>query len=496
MQKELPAEFIQKMQRLLGDEAADFFSSFDREKTYGLRKNLLKPCEQPLPFTLKPVPWAPSEGFYAEPAERPGKHPLHDGGAYYIQEPSAMSVISLLDPQPGERICDLCAAPGGKSTQIAGRLQGQGLLVANEIIPSRAKILSQNIERCGVRNAFVCNEPPDRMASHFPLFFDRIVVDAPCSGEGMFRKDDAAIEEWSARQEAACAERQKMILQYADEMLLPGGILVYSTCTFSPEENEEVITWFLQSHPEYTLEDWRTPLALASSQPDSAGLTDGYLPKTLRLWPHRLQGEGHFAARLRKGRENSSDPLSTYAASTAGTVQSGSSRYKTSKKSRKKKNKQHISSSGHTPEQVRALDDFYEFCTKYLIPSAFREYPDDALLFFGNSLYLLPPGIRSTDGIRVVRAGLHLGNCLKNRFEPAHALAMALSPSDVRNSVSCSLEEAEKYLRGEMVVCPPEQTGWTLVCFQGVSLGWGKARNGIVKNHYPKGLRRNQGKKD
>ena len=307
---ELPIEFINRMQALLGAEADTFFQSYRHPNAYGLRINPLK-CstyfsEKDLPFTLTPVAWA-KEGFYAAPKEHPGRHPLHEGGAYYIQEPSAMSVSSLLAPEPGDKVCDLCAAPGGKSTQIAGRLYGKGLLVSNEISAARAKILSQNIERFGIGNCIVCNEPPDKIAGHFPLFFDKIAVDAPCSGEGMFRKDENAIKEWSVSHVNLCRERQEMILEYADQMLAPEGVMVYSTCTFAPEEDEQMIAWFLRTHPDYILEDWRKIL------PENCGLEGGridFLDKntatanpitnTLRLWPHKIQGEGHFAARLRK----------------------------------------------------------------------------------------------------------------------------------------------------------------------------------------------------
>ena len=234
-----------------------------------------------LPFSLKPVAWA-EDGYYFDPEERPGRHPLHEAGAYYIQEPSAMSVVSLLDPQPGELVCDLCAAPGGKSTHIAALLRGQGMLVSNEIFPNRARILSQNIERMGIPNALVCNESPEGLATHFPLFFHRIVVDAPCSGEGMFRKDDTAVSEWSLENVRICADRQRMILTQADQMLQPGGVLVYSTCTFAPDEDEAMIQWFLETHPDYTLTDWHdTALGQrVADLPDHSGPVPAALPHT------------------------------------------------------------------------------------------------------------------------------------------------------------------------------------------------------------------------
>lgn len=480
---DLPKEFLKRMQNLLGEEFDEFIASYQQPKTYGLRLNPLK-CsndfsEKDLPFTLTPVVWA-KEGFYAALEERPGKHPLHEGGLYYIQEPSAMSVVSLLQPMPGEKVCDLCAAPGGKSTQIAGRLYGKGLLVSNEIFPARAKILSQNIERFGVRNCVVCNEPPDKMANHFPLFFDKIVVDAPCSGEGMFRKDETAIQEWSQEQVNICKERQKMILECADQMLAPGGVMVYSTCTFAPEEDEQMIAWFLETHPDYTLDDWRELL------PENSGLEGGRenflketqknatITNTLRLWPHKLQGEGHFAARLcKKG------VLHTEAATTSTQKES-----LTARKSRKNKKKPDIS-------------DYLTFVEQFLpLPTAESTYHIHTILsdnanyqYFGDELYLVPAETNSLQGLKTIRPGLHLGTRKKNRFEPSHALAMALHQNEVTQAVECSTEDAFRYLQGESLFCNPSLKAWTLVCYQGVSLGWGKAANGILKNHYPKGLR-------
>ena len=245
----LPGVFAERMQRLLGGEYEAFEESYGQARQYGLRCNLLKGTEEKfvgvMPFPLEKISWA-REGFYYDAAAQPGRHVLHEAGAYYSQEPSAMAAVEVLAPEPGERILDLCAAPGGKSTQIAGRMQGQGLLVSNEIIGERARILSQNVERMGVAGCVVCSEKPERMAALFPSFFDRVLVDAPCSGEGMFRKEEEAREEWSLENVQMCAERQALILEEAAKMVKPGGVLVYSTCTFSPEENEGTISAFLR----------------------------------------------------------------------------------------------------------------------------------------------------------------------------------------------------------------------------------------------------------
>lgn len=473
MSRNLPPDFLRERKPILGAEWEDFLQSYDTPRAYGLRRNPFQGCDT-LPFSLKPVAWA-EDGYYFDPEERPGRHPLHEAGAYYIQEPSAMSVVSLLDPQPGELVCDLCAAPGGKSTHIAALLQGQGMLVSNEIFPNRARILSQNIERMGIPNALVCNESPEGLAAHFPLFFHRIVVDAPCSGEGMFRKDDTAVSEWSLENVRICADRQRMILTQADQMLQPGGVLVYSTCTFAPDEDEAMIQWFLETHPDYTLTDWHdTALGQrVADLPDHGGLSCGIAAypdeissRVLRLWPHKLHGEGHFAARLVK----------------AGTPQPAGEVLPTVsvKKSKKKQR-----------DKAVDLTDYKEFEKKYL-QTPLQDDPVFAhgkMELFGDSLYLLPAAAPSLAGLKLLRSGLQLGTLKKNRFEPAHALAKALKPSQACQSLSCSYEDANRYLHGETIACDPSFKGWVLVTVDNCTLGWGKAQNGMLKNHYPKGLR-------
>lgn len=525
----LPEEFIRLRKPLLDKEWDAFVSTYQEARSYGLRCNPLKDCGR-LPFELEQVPWA-VEGFYADQEEHPGRHPLHEAGVYYIQEPSAMSVVSLLDPCPGEAVCDLCAAPGGKSTQIAGHLQGQGLLVSNEIFPNRAKILSQNIERMGVTNALVCNEPPDRMEALFPMCFDRVLVDAPCSGEGMFRKDDTAVSEWSQENIALCAQRQRMILHCAGEMLKPGGIMVYSTCTFAPEENEEIIAWFLATHPDYILEDWRdTRLGeMVSSFPDYAGLCGGNpryvdwnklaallteesspdtlertlspaLSGTLRLWPHKLKGEGHFAARLRKTGTPMSGTLNAlstlaYASNTAPLLtdeedKKGKGRIGHQDKKRKTKNKKNRENSGNNLlcEALSRYRDFQKDFLQCITDPA--NTPPPRYELFGEELYQLPAQSPSLSGIKVIRAGLHLGSNRKNRFEPSYALAKTLYKKQARQCHACTYEEAVRYLKGETLTCDTSLKSWTLVCYHDFPLGWGKAQNGILKNHFPKGLRR------
>lgn len=445
----LPIQFLERMKQLLGEEYDAFLESYDKVKSQGLRINTAKLNKESFlelsTFGLSPVEWC-NTGFRYGADERPGKHPYHDAGLYYIQEPSAMSVVELLGVEQGEKVLDLCAAPGGKSSHVAAKLQGTGFLLSNEIHPQRAKILSQNIERMGIKNAVVTNETSDRLADRFPGYFDRIVVDAPCSGEGMFRKDENAVAEWSPENVALCAKRQQEILENADQMLRPGGYMVYSTCTFATEEDEEAIEHFLAEHQEYSMVERQVPDSFVKCR----------IPGAYRLFPHRLEGEGHFVAVLKKG---------------------GNGIGRTLPPIKPLKDK-------------KLLSDYEEFKQKLGLTIEGENYQ-----LFGEQLYLVPPEMTDMKGLKVERPGLHLGTLKKNRFEPSHALALALRAEEVNNSVSfeANSREMQAYLRGESIALGGEYAGqangWCLVLVDGYSIGWGKVSNGILKNHYPKGLR-------
>lgn len=457
----LPEEFCIRMQKLLGVEWKEFLDSYNNNRYYGLRMNPLKTSTEEflerMPYALEKVSWA-WEGFYYREEDQPGRDVLHEIGAYYIQEPSAMAVVEVLDPRPGERVLDLCAAPGGKSTQIAGRMNGEGLLVANEVISGRARILSQNIERMGIKNCVVCNEPPERMAKFFPGYFDRIVVDAPCSGEGMFRKDEMAIEQWSVEHVQMCADRQQTILDEAAKMLKPGGVLVYSTCTFAPDENEGAISSFIQEHEDFMIEETIHDAAFAPGRADWTRNPAPGLEYTMRLWPHRIKGEGHYIARLRR----------------MGTSLIKNKRDKYDVRSR-------------IAKREEALQGFL---SKELgVASGWLEEQHSKVQFFGEQIYLVPEEMIPMQGMKVIRPGLHLATEKKNRLEPSHSLALALKAAETDKVMEVSREDAVRYLHGESLPCGL-QKGWTLLCFQGYPLGFGKAAGGQMKNHYPKGLRK------
>lgn len=451
---ELPIKFLEKMQNILGDEYDAFIKTYEENRKAALRINTLKGNGEKL-FSvlgekLSPVPWT-SDGYFYPDTMQPGKNPLHEAGAYYIQEPSAMLPAELLKAQPGECILDLCAAPGGKTTKIAADMKGEGLLVANEIHPKRAAILSSNVERMGIKNAVVTNESSDRLLKKFPEFFDRILVDAPCSGEGMFRKDEEARAQWNEENVIKCAVRQKEILDNAAAMLRPGGKLVYSTCTFSPEENEKMIVDFLNDHSEFSVEKIDTPPCISNGRPELAG-NDERAAFTFRIWPHLTEGEGHFAAVLKKDGEN--------------------------------ENVYRNSNISPCPKEYEKL--YRAFADEFL-----KNPPTGEISAFGENLYIMPPFLPSLDGIKVLRFGLHLGTVKKNRFEPSHSLAMALNPQDAVQCAELSISDKEifAYLRGETIPAG-DLKGWCLISVSGYTTGWGKAAGGIIKNHYPKGLRR------
>lgn len=428
----LPEAFLQRMEVQLGSEYPAFLESLERPRAVALRFNPLKGERPVLPFVGAPVPWEP-EGFYYDPQTRPGLHVYHEAGVYYLQEASAMAPVALLDPKPGERVCDLCAAPGGKTTQIAGRMLGQGFLVCNEINPKRAKILSRNIERMGVANALVTNEHPETLASRFPGFFDRVLVDAPCSGEGMFRKEEAAVTDWSQETVQMCARRQREILDSAARLVRPGGRLVYSTCTFAPEEDEETVAAFLKAHPEFAPEPVDAPWFVSGEN------------ASYRMWPHKLLGEGHFAAVLRKTQGESED---------------------------------------------------IPACPGEKCPKAWESFakelditlPEGKAVSFGQSLYWAPTELPELNRLKVLRPGLELGTERKGRFEPAHALALWLKTCAVTESFPPESPEMKAYLHGDVV--PSGKKGWCLIQAGGYAIGWGKGDGSVLKNHYPKGLRR------
>jgi NOL1/NOP2/sun family putative RNA methylase len=450
----LPIKFEERMKKMLNIEYDAFLDAFENSPIYaGIRINTSKLGARNAVLSafgdLEPVAWC-ADGFYADKSLISGNHPYHLAGLFYFQEPSAMSAVSGLPIEKGDYVLDLCAAPGGKSTQAGAILNGSGLLVSNEIVKKRADILSENIERMGLTTTVVTNETPQKLSEKYIEFFDKIIVDAPCSGEGMFRKEPQAIEEWSVEHTISCGTRQKHILDCAVKMLKCGGYLIYSTCTFAPEENEQVAAYLLEN---YDMELCDTGLDMLDCGRTEWSNSDFDMSKTRRIFPQNQKGEGHFIALFKKNGEAKEFAIKE-------------------KKSKK------------IDTLLKEAVSLYKKFEK----STLNISLDGDFVLFGDNLYLKPSGI-DIDKIKVVRCGLHLGVCKKNRFEPSHALALALKKDDFKASISLdySSSQLKNYLMGDIIPC--DENGWTAVLVNDFPIGWGKSSSGMLKNHFPKFLR-------
>lgn len=429
MSEKLPDAFVERMRQQLGDEMPAFLSSLEETPARGIRLNPLKPTKAALRYTeAGSVPWE-TDGYMLPGESDAGSTILHAAGAFYIQEPGAMLPARVLDARPGEKILDLCAAPGGKTTQIGCAMRGEGLLVCNEPVPKRAQILSGNIERMGLPNTIVICEMPCRLAEKWPEGFDAVLVDAPCSGEGMFRRNPETRKEWTAAKAEGCAARQREILSAAAGLVRPGGRLVYSTCTYNPSENEENVRWFTGQYPAFHPEGFFIP---GINAPDGM----------FTCYPHRLQGEGQFAALLRKDGE--------------GTAFLPADR------------------SLPKPDKTESK----------LFSSAFPSLPEPTHLF--GKVMISMPEMPEVKGIRIFRAGLHLGEIRGKAAIPDHAAALCFRTSGIQ-AAELNADEAVRYASGEII--PGESAGWTMMRWKGLTIGWGKGSEGMIKNHYPKALR-------
>ena len=483
MKMELPENFAENMKELLGEAYPAYIESFEKESAQGIRVNTGKISAEEFqkisPFPLAPVPWT-ENGFYVTADDAVTKHPYYYAGLYYVQEPSAMLPAALLGAKPGERILDLCAAPGGKATELGSRLAEKGLLMANDVSASRAKALLKNLEQHGIGNVCVCSETPEKLKNIYPEYFDRVLVDAPCSGEGMFRREPAMKKAYKVHGPAYYAPLQREIADAAIAMLRPGGRMVFSTCTFSVEENEETVLALLKKHPEMRL--------ITAEVPGGADLPEK-LAGCVRLYPHRVRGEGHFAAVLEKIAKEGSCTGSDFrveelsesdrAALELGRLcQEKQARMRSGIPDREKPEK--------TPAQ------WQEFSERY-----FKKRFDGWRIFsLKERLYALPPGASLSRELRYLRTGLLLGECRQHGFEPSQALAMFLKQSEAKNSISFAAEDARtvRYLKGETGTLTEDEAdrtsdGWTLVCTDGFPLGWAKNRGGMLKNKYYAGWR-------
>ena len=434
-------------------------ASFECDAYQGLRVNTAKISVEDFiklsPYELKQVSWCPN-GFYYDKAQKPAKHPFYFAGLYYIQEPSAMTTASLLPVEEGDMVLDLCAAPGGKSTELAAKLNGTGLLVTNDISNSRAKALLKNMEVFGVGNALVTSEPPNELTKRFPEFFDKILIDAPCSGEGMFRKQGNMTKAWEKNGVDLFVGLQRSILKEAVTMLKPGGIMIYSTCTFSKEENEQAIEYLLSLDDSLHLQELPLFDGFDKGHPEWGLTGNEELTKCRRLWPHRIEGEGHFVAMVRKDRNQAAAPITEYIFS-----------------------KERLS---------REAVDFIESI----------RYPFDLsrMDVQKERVFYIPEKMPYVKGLRILRCGLYMGDMKKNRFEPSQSLAMFLKASQFPNSICLSVadERVIKYLKGETIELEENERnvykdGICLICVEQYPLGFGKLSKGTIKNKYLPGWR-------
>lgn len=470
---DLPQSFLDSMKEILGEDYEAFLAGFDGQRQYGLRVNTLKmnleEFERIAPFHLKKVPWI-SNGYFYEAEDAPAKHPFYSAGLYYLQEPSAMTPASRLKVQPGERVLDLCAAPGGKATELGAALQGEGLLVANDINTARARALLRNLELFGISNSFVTNEPPHVLAERFPEFFHKIMVDAPCSGEGMFRKNPAVVDSWQEKGPEYFSKLQREIIVQAADMLLPGGMMFYSTCTFSPLENEETITHLLKERPDMEVIPMEDYEGFAEGLTSYRGeVFDESCKLCRRIWPHKMSGEGHFMALLHKKSGTQQQVQQTVSQSSIWWEKC----------------------KGLNKEQKAAAEDFFSHVN--------IAYDGKRIDVRGDNLYYLPAPKYDGRGLHFLRNGLFMGEFKKKRFEPSQPFALALHAQDFDQVLDFPAEDErlQRYLRGEtldvsdLIAGEKKRKGWQLVMVAGHPLGFGKLVNNNLKNKYPAGWRKN-----
>lgn len=460
----LPSEFEEKMRRLLGNEYEDYIACYDEPRYYGLRVNTKKISVEEFvricPFEIHPVPWIENGFYYDGEHVSPGKHPYYYAGLYYLQEPSAMTPANRLPIEPGDRVLDVCAAPGGKATELGAKLAGKGVLVANDISSSRARGLLKNIEIFGISNALVLSEEPGKLTEYFPEYFDKILIDAPCSGEGMFRKDKRMVKAWEEHGPEFFGRLQRSIVIQAAQMLRPGGYLLYSTCTFDGLENEGTISWLCKQHPDFSIEPVGDYEGFAYGMREFCNFEVPGIEKTVRIFPHRMHGEGHFIALLKKAGEHLPKKDS-------------------SDQKKKKKLPEKLAEFLEQIDWNKTDIDFHTGCIEIR----------------GDRVYYMPEGLPKLSGVRFLRSGLLLGELKKNRFEPSQALAMCLTAEAYPCVISLGAEDKRviRYLKGETLEVDDmvfaDTKGWQLVCIASFPLGWGKLAGGVLKNKYLPGWR-------
>lgn len=481
----LPGAFEEKMRDLLGArEYEAYLKCFDEPRHYGLRVNTDKISVEEflkiVPWELEPVPWISNGFYYDGEKDQPAKHPYYFAGLYYLQEPSAMTPADRLPVEPGDRVLDVCAAPGGKATELGAKLGGTGVLAANDLSNSRAKGLLKNLELFGIGNVLILSEEPGKLVPYFKGYFDKILIDAPCSGEGMFRKDRKMIRAWEEHGPEFFSKIQRSIITQAAQMLRTGGMLLYSTCTFSPEENEQTIEYLLKEYPEFIIREIKGYEGFACGMPEVTGSGNEELKKTVRIFPHRMKGEGHFLALLQKGEKAEGAPGSGRSCEEAVAGKAPEGKFSSEK---------FLSGRG-SGKNEKLPEELKEF-----LSSVRRELDPARIDIRADKVYYMPKDVPPLKGIRFLRTGLLLGELKKKRFEPSQALAMNLKKEEYAHIIDLPVsdERVVKYLKGETLdvedLSGPKDKGWYLVCVDGYPLGFGKLGNQTLKNKYLPGWR-------
>ncbi len=458
----LPEKFENKMKELLQDEYDDYLQCYDEPRYYGLRVNTNKISVEDFlkiaPWPLTPVPWIPNGFYYDGDKIQPSKHPYYFAGLYYLQEPSAMTPASRIPVEPGERVLDVCAAPGGKATELGAKLKGEGVLIANDISNSRARGLLKNLELFGIGNMMVISEEPGKLVEYFPEYFDKILIDAPCSGEGMFRKDKKMVKAWEEHGPEFFSKLQRSIITQAAAMLKPGGMILYSTCTFDPLENEKTVEYLLETCPEFKICDMEGYEGFCEGIPKYVEDHSEEYRKTVRIFPHKMQGEGHYLALVKKGDDNT-----------------------------ERKNEKTAKPKSGAKKLPEELEQF--------LKELAWDVDKSRLDIREERVYYMPENLPMLKGVRFLRSGLLLGEVKKNRFEPSQALAMCLKKEEYPRILDLPVSDDRviKYLKGETLdvedITSRKEKGWYLVCVDGYPLGFGKLANQTLKNKYLPGWR-------
>ena len=493
---QLPESFKMKMQELLEEDYKDYMRCFDEKRHFGLRINTSKISVVDFlkiaPWDLKPIPWIENGFYYDGEKIQPAKHPFYHAGLFYLQEPTAMTPAYLLPIEPGDKVLDLCAAPGGKATEMGAKLAGTGLLTANDISHSRAKGLLKNIELMGIGNALVVSEHPSKLVNYFEEYFDKILIDAPCSGEGMFRKEPSMIKDWEEKGPEYYSKLQKEIIIQGAKMLKPGGLLMYSTCTFDPIENEQVIEYLLNSCPEFSIVEVKRFSAFSEGLPEYTEDKSEELRKTIRIYPHRVKGEGHYLALLGKCIDSGLDNTDMYKKyDDVRDVKKVKSENPT-KVEMVLRGKNTVISERKTRKD-NGVEIPVELATFINLIKIRIEI--EGIYIKGEQVYYLPKEVSPITGLRFLRTGLYLGDLKKNRFEPSQALAMNLKKEEFNLSIDFEVKDNRviKYLKGETLevseLTDKNDKGWALICVEGYPLGFGKLSNGMLKNKYQVGWR-------